>query len=132
MIWIFLLLAIFLVIPSIVGAIAFGKLWSHRPIPCLTWCMLAPIVLTAKLVVITTSPVVAAISVFARWEDLFFPFAWMSTHDDTVDGEQEYEATEHMTFKKWWYRTCWLCRNPAYSFMFYQLGRYYHKDYLRS
>jgi len=87
------------------------------------WLWLAPIVLLAKLITIVSSPFVAALSVLLGWEDLRGPFRWMGTHDDTVDGlKNGYPPTEPYTFWRWANRVTFMCRNPAYRFMYYTLG----------
>ncbi|MCA9328048.1 hypothetical protein KDA14_05960 [Candidatus Saccharibacteria bacterium] len=48
----------------------------------------------------------------------------MQTHDDDLDPKRQplYRPTPTNPFVKWWWRTCWLCRNPAYGLMHNHFG----------
>ncbi len=48
---------------------------------------------------------------------------YMQSHDDTVYGLNTYGPMPKDRFlTRWWWATCWLCRNPGYAFDALVLG----------
>jgi len=133
MIW--LLISVFVVIlltPSLLGLYAFKDLPDEYQHLVDKWIFLAPIVLLAKFFVILMSPLVVGISVLLNWYNLKFPFGWMGAHDDTIDGlSNGYPETKPYSLKKYFTRIGFLCRNPAYGFMYRTLGVPVSESYRR-
>jgi len=106
----------------------FKGLWLTHPIPCFRYLLSWWPALLAKLATFLLAPIVAPVSVFAKWENLPPWLYWMQTHDDYLTPKY-FLSTDwspwEFPMNKWeeiWIRMRWLWRNPAYSFMHDVLG----------
>ena len=100
------------------------------PIAVLKWLALLPVVLLGKLLTIICAPVAALLSM--RGDALPQPLRWMQTHDNPLDTlwQQPSHMQGYATLTgiqplwcavapllRWYARTLWLIRNPAYGLM---------------
>jgi hypothetical protein len=118
------LLGIFLLLPSLISIIAFGRLWLSHPIGCLLFILFAPIAMLMKYITIILSPLLATISVLFGWKNLPMPLYLLQTHDQSLDAEFQGGGWPQNTkgLSKVYHRMRWLIRNPAYGIMHYTLG----------
>ncbi|CAJ0898195.1 hypothetical protein R6138_04190 [Ralstonia thomasii] len=80
------------------------------------------------------SPLVA---LFVR-SDGYLPYwlLWFQTQDAPIDagwrdgyfGTYKTDGVRPTGWRLYWYRVCWLCRNPAYGFCYWPLGLPYNPD----
>ena len=89
------------------------------------WVIFALMNIAMILVAFALSPIVAAWSVIAGDPNPRI-FAWLYTHDASLDGGQQQHPGQYPPgakgFALWWQRTCWVCRNPAYGFAAHVIG----------
>lgn len=82
------------------------------------WTIYALLSIIINLVSIIISPLIALYSIAVNNATPKI-FAWFYTHDNSLDGwkvQWPELITETNVFTVWWYRTCWICRNPGYGF----------------
>ncbi|WP_431321683.1 DUF7338 family protein [Rhizobium sp. YTU87027] len=104
----------------------FWKIFRLAPLSVAVYPFLAPISWLMTLTAWILSPLVAGISMATGRNEVGGPFAYLYTHDASLDGGIE-EAIDGYDpkargFKLWWQRVCWICRNPSGRFNAYVLG----------
>ncbi|MGL4666514.1 MAG: DUF7338 family protein [Saezia sp.] len=91
--------------------------------PYLAYPFMAVASVLLALIACLLSPFLALYSVIKGYDNLPGFWQWFITADDTLDGgihQHEYsDYSGQGKFWVWFYRMCWICRNPAQGFSYH-------------